>query len=89
MPRSKQRKKIDHGISKEREKDNIDTAKPGEYCYFIDNSKKIVWGQILGIFEENNETIFQVRCMTEWRFYVVSSSFCAFSESALKTAKKK
>ena len=33
-------------IDKKRLLDDITTAKPGEFCYFIDRGKKIWWGEI-------------------------------------------
>ena len=39
-------------IDKSRLLDDITTAKPGEFCYFIDRWKKIWWGEIQKILNE-------------------------------------
>ena len=40
------RKKVKSKVNKERLLDDINTAKQGEFCYFLDRSKKIWFGEI-------------------------------------------
>ena len=74
-------------IDKSRLLDDITTAKPGEFCYFIDNSKKIFWGEIQKIFTENNELVFQIMEEKDSRFYAVYAKNCSFSEKIIKEIK--
>ena len=74
-------------IDKSRLLDDITTAKPGEFCYFIDNNKKIFWGEIQKIFTENDELVFQIMEERDSRFYAVYAKNCAFSEKIIKEIK--
>jgi len=74
-------------IDKSRLLDDISTAKPGEFCYFIDRNKKILWGEIQKIIKENDELIFQIMEEKESKFYVILAKDCAFSEKIVKEIK--
>ena len=85
MPRKKRTTKSK--INKSRLLDDITTAKPGEFCYFIDNFKKIWWGEIQKTITENNQLIFQIIEEKESKYYIVPASRCAFSEKIIKEIK--
>ena len=74
-------------IDKSRLLDDITTAKPKEFCYFIDNFKKIHWGEIQKILNENDQLIFQIIEEKESKYYIVLASNCAFSEKLIKEIK--
>ena len=74
-------------IDKSRLLDDITTAKPGEFCYFIDRNKKILWGEIQKVFTENDQLIFQIMEEKDSRFYAVYAKQCAFSEKIIKEIK--
>ena len=74
-------------IDKSRLLDDITTAKPGEFCYFIDRWKKIWWGEIQKIINENDELIFQIMEEKESKFYTVLAKDCSFSEKIIKEIK--
>jgi len=85
MARKKRIKKSK--IDKSRLLDDITTAKPGEFCYFIDRNKKILWGEIQKVFTENDQLIFQIMEEKDSRFYAVYAKQCAFSEKTIKEIK--
>jgi hypothetical protein len=74
-------------IDKTRLLDDINTAKPGEFCYFIDRWKKIGWGEIQKITKENNELIFQIMEEKESKYMTVLARNCSFSEKIIKEIK--
>ena len=74
-------------IDKSRLLDDITTAKPGEFCYFIDRNKKILWGEIQKVFTENDQLIFQIMEEKDSRFYAIDAVNCAFSEKIIKEIK--
>ena len=84
---AKKRTLIKPKIDKKRLLDDINTAKPGEFCYFIDRNKKIWWGEIQKIITENDELIFQIMEEKESKFYIVLAKECAFSEKIIKEIK--
>ena len=74
-------------IDKSRLLDDITTAKPGEFCYFIDRFNKIWWGEIQDIITENDQLIFKIIEEKESKYYVIPASRCAFSEKIIKEIK--
>tara|TARA_Y100001970_G_C14071008_1_gene769430 strand:+ start:181 stop:447 length:267 start_codon:yes stop_codon:yes gene_type:complete len=84
---ARKRKSSKPKIDKKRLLEDITTAKPGEFCYFIDNFKKIWWGEIQKILTENDELIFQIMEEKESKFYVVLAKNCSFSEKIIKEIK--
>jgi len=74
-------------IDKSRLLDDITTAKVGEYCYFLDLSKKILWGEIQKVFPDGDQIILQIMEEKDSRFYTVATSNCAFSEKIIKEIK--
>ena len=74
-------------IDKKRLLDDITTAKPGEFCYFIDRWKKIWWGEIKQILTENDQLIFQIMEEKESKYHTVLASNCSFSEKIIKEIK--
>ena len=74
-------------IDKSRILDDITTAKPGEFCYFIDRQKKIQWGEIQKTFIENDKLIFQIMEEKESKYMTVLASNCSFSEKLIKEIK--
>ena len=74
-------------IDKKRLFDDIKTAKPNEFCYFIDNFKKIWWGQIQKVFTENEKLLFQIMEDKESKYYIIPAEKCAFSEKKIKEIK--
>ena len=85
MPRKKKVSKSK--IDKSRILDDITTAKPGEFCYFIDRWKKIWWGEIKQILTENDQLIFQIMEEKESKYHTVLASNCSFSEKIIKQIK--
>ena len=85
MPRKKRASKSK--IDKKRLLDDITTAKPGEFCYFIDRNNKIMWGEIQKTFTENDELIFQIMEEKESKYMIVLAKKCAFSEKIIKEIK--
>ena len=85
MPRKKRTagKKND----KSRVLDDITTAKPGEFCFFIDRWKKICWGEIQKVIEENDELIFQIMEEKESKFFTINAKNCSFNEKIIKEIK--
>jgi len=74
-------------MDKARLLDDIKTAKVGDYCYFLDNNKKIFWGEIQKISEENNSLLLHIMEEKDSRFYAIDSKKCAFSEKIIKEIK--
>lgn len=74
-------------MDKSRLLDDIKTAKPKEFCYFIDNFKKIWWGEIQKVMTENDQLIFQIIEEKESKYYIVPACRCAFSEKIIKEIK--
>ena len=74
-------------MDKARLLDDIKTAKVGEYCYFLDNNKKILWGEIKNITEENDKLLLHIMEEKDSRFYAIDSCKCAFSEKIVKEIK--
>ena len=74
-------------IDKSRLLDDITTAKPGEFCYFLDRGKKIWWGEIQRTLTEHDELIFQIMEEKESKYHTVLASNCAFSEKIIKEIK--
>lgn len=74
-------------MDKDRLLEDIKTAKVGEYCYFLDNSKKILWGEIQKITEENDKLLLHIMEERDSRFYAIDSERCAFSEKLIKEKK--
>ena len=83
------RKKIDRKITVERALEDIETAKPGEYCYFVDYVNKVRWGQVHNVINENNNLLLTVICQAEHKYYVVPTKYCAFNDKSLKGVKRK
>ena len=81
------RKKVKSKVNKERLLDDINTAKPGEFCYFLDRSKKIWFGEIQKIFSEADQLIFQIMEEKESKYHTVLAKDCAFSEKIIKEIK--
>ena len=74
-------------MDKSRLLDDITTAKPGEFCYFLDRWKKIWWGEIQKTINENDELLFQIMEEKESKFYTVLAKDCSFSEKIIKEIK--
>lgn len=74
-------------IDKARLLDDITTAKVGDYCYFLNLSKKILWGEIQKVFKDDEKLILQIMEEKDSRFYTVDASKCAFSEKIVKEIK--
>jgi hypothetical protein len=73
--------------NKSRLLDDINTAKAGDYCYFLNVNKKILWGEIQRVFKEEEKLILQIMEEKESRFYSIAASNCAFSEKIIKEIK--
>ena len=74
-------------IDKSRILDDISTAKPGEFCYFLDRWKKIWWGEIKSIITENDQLIFQIMEEKESKYHTVLAKNCSFNEKIIKEIK--
>jgi len=85
----KARKRIDRQITAERTLEDIKTAKPNEYCYFVDYCNKIRWGQIHKIINENNKMFIVPVCQADHKYYVIPVEYCSFNEKSLKGVKRK
>ena len=84
---AKKRSTTKSKIDKSRILDDITTAKPGEFCYFLDRWKKICWGEIQNILTENDELIFQIMEEKESKYMTVLAKNCSFSEKIIKEIK--
>ena len=84
---ARKKKNTKSKIDKSRLLDDINTAKPKEFCYFIDRFNKIWWGEIQDIINENDQLIFKIIEEKESKYYVIPSSRCAFSEKTIKEIK--
>ena len=84
---AKKRRATRSKIDKSRILDDITTAKPGEFCYFLDRWKKICWGEIQHILTENDELIFQIMEEKESKYMTVLAKNCSFSEKIIKEIK--
>ena len=84
---AKKRRTTKSKIDKSRILDDITTAKPGEFCYFLDRWKKICWGEIQNILTENDELIFQIMEEKESKYMTVLAKNCSFSEKIIKEIK--
>jgi len=74
-------------MDKARLLEDVKTAKIGEYCYFLDYSNKILWGEIHKVTKENNMLLFHIMEEKDSRFYAINSDKCAFSEKIIKEIK--
>jgi len=83
------RKKIDTEITAKRALEDIETAKINEYCYFVDYTNKIRWGQIHNIINENNEMLIVPMCQSDYKYYVIPVMYCSFNTKSLKGVKRK
>ena len=69
--------------------DDINTAKVGEFCYYLDYDNSIKWGEINRIFEEKHGVVFEVRCQTDYRYTCILPEYCSFNETDLKKMKRR
>lgn len=70
------------------DKDDIRTAEPGDFCYFLDNNSRVCWGEIKRVFTEHKILGFFIVCQTEYRHYSVPAAFCSFEKKQLKGKKR-
>ena len=84
MARKKQKQQ-----PKPSQKDDIDFAEPGDYCYYLNSSNKVSFAEIKNIAEENDIKILQMICQTDFKFLTVPASICSFEEKNLKGRKRK
>ena len=67
--------------------EDIDTAQPGEYCYYLNRSNKPVFAEIKKVMTENDVLVFQLIDQIDYKFVHVPSSVCAFDVKELKGKK--
>tara|TARA_R110001599_G_scaffold148208_1_gene331859 strand:+ start:464 stop:739 length:276 start_codon:yes stop_codon:yes gene_type:complete len=80
------RKKIEK--TKTRTGESIDTAVPGDFCYYLSTSNKPAFAEIKKVTEENGMKVFQLMCQVDFKFINVLSIICAFNEKELKGKKR-
>ena len=73
---------------KKSREDDIKEAEVGDYCYFLNERNKIMWGEIRDVFSENNLIGFKIVCQREYRHYSLPHLWCSFDEKALKGKKR-
>jgi len=67
---------------------DIQSANPGDYCYYLDRSNKIHFAEITKTFLDNKMLCFEMICQAEYKFKAIQSYFCSFSEKSLKGKKR-
>ena len=87
MAKRKKRVTRKSKISKEKLFEDITKAEPKDFCYFIDNFKKIWQGEIQKVFKEDGQLLFQLMEQKESKYYIVPATRCAFSEKKIKEIK--
>ena len=83
----KKRTKTKTKVDKSKLFEDITIAKPKDFCYFIDYTRKIHWGEIQRVFTENNQLLFQIMEEKESRYYIIPAFNCAFCEKKIKEIK--
>lgn len=70
------------------DKDDIKTAEPGDFCYYLNSSNKPVFAEIQKVITEKDLFVLQVICQQEYKFRSLPFYYCAFSEKDLKGKKR-
>ena len=68
--------------------DDIESAEPGDYCYYLNASNKPGFAEIQKVFSENSILVFHLVCQAEYKFLNIPAKICAFEEKALKGKKR-
>ena len=84
---AKRKRNTKKKIDKDKVFEDITKAEPKDFCYFIDNFKKIWQGEIQKVFKEENQLVFQIMEQKESKYYIVPATKCAFSEKKIKEIK--
>ena len=71
-----------------RTEEDIISAKPGDYCYYLNGSNKIGFAEIKSVYEEKGILVFQVICQSEFKFLNIPAAICSFDEKDLKGKKR-
>ena len=82
------RKKIKAPVAAS-QKNDIDSAEPGDYCYYLNSNNKIMFAEIKKTLQENDVKLLQIICQTDFRFLTIPAKVCSFTEALLKGKKRK
>lgn len=69
-------------------KENIKSAEPGDYCYYLNESNKPVFAEIQKVFTENDMLVLEIICQQEYKFRALPYYYCSFDEKQLKGKKR-
>ena len=70
------------------QRDNINDAEVGDFCFFLSHHNKVMWGEIHRVFSENDKTIFLIVEQTDFKYCTVPIKYCTFNEHDLKGKKR-
>ena len=70
------------------DKDDIKSAEPGDFCYYLNGSNKPVFAEIQKVFIENDLLVLEVICQQEYKFRALPYYYCSFNEKSLKGKKR-
>ena len=68
--------------------EEISSAEPGDFCYYLTTSNKTAFAEIKKVLTENDILVFQILCQTDYKFMSLPAIFCAFDEKSLKGKKR-
>ena len=63
------------------------SAEPGDFCFYLNESNKPVFAEVQKVFTENDQLIFQIMEEKESKYHIALASKCAFSEKKIKEIK--
>ena len=63
-------------------------AEPGDYCYFLSSTNKVVFAEIKKVFDENGIRVFQIISQDEFKYMSLPADICSFNERSLKGKKR-
>ena len=70
------------------DKECIQSAVAGDYCYYLNGSNKPVFAEVKKVFVENDLFVLQVICQQEFKFLTLPHYYCAFDEKDLRGKKR-
>lgn len=68
--------------------EDIASASPGDYCYYLNASNKPGFAEIKRVFTENDILVLYLICQTEFKHINVPAKICSFEEKSLKGKKR-
>ena len=84
MPRKKKEAKPPMREASE----DIMTAEPGDFCYYLNQSNKPEFAEIKRVFDEQGMRIFRIMTQVDFKFVCVPALICSFDEKNLKGKKR-